>query len=198
MEWRRSGCTSATASTICSRRDESRAVVCFCWSVVEFLLRGSSGMEMKRSYGFTRRKECRLSLYGRGRKILLSAIDGKFSNVAHERQLPRSLHFARQRSRRPRTAGGQSNCGVTFFFVEVSYKAVCWASRKPKRRKSGPAATTNSFFTHLQNQFWRAALGGDRCGVPKTQRCVYLLWSEWKENIVTPCRAALSLIWPIN
>ena len=45
----------------------------FCWSVVEFLLRGSSGMEMKRSYGFTRRKECWLSLYGRERKILLSA-----------------------------------------------------------------------------------------------------------------------------
>ena len=54
VEWRRSGCTSATASTICSRRDESRAAAFFCWSVVEFPLRGSIGMEMKRSYGFSR------------------------------------------------------------------------------------------------------------------------------------------------
>ena len=88
----------------------------FCSSVVEYLLRGSIGMEMKRSYGFTRRKECWLSLYGRECKILLQPkSDGKFSDVAHERQLPRSLYFARQRSRRRSTAGGQSNCGVPFF-----------------------------------------------------------------------------------
>ena len=95
-------------------------------------------MEMKRSYGFFRRKECRLSLYWRERKILLSAINDKFSSVAHGRQLPRCLYFARQRNRRRRTACSRSNCGVPFFFVEVSYEAVCWAWMKPKQKKNWP------------------------------------------------------------
>ena len=97
-------------------------------------------MEMKRSYGFTRRKECWLSLYGRERKILLPAINGKFSNVAHERQLPQFLFFARQRNRRRRTAGGQSKCGVSFFsskYVTKLSVGLGWSQKKKKNWPGG-------------------------------------------------------------
>ena len=103
-------------------------------------------MEMKRSYGFTRRKECRLSLYGRGRKILLSAIDGKFSNVAHERQLPRSLHFARQRSRRPRTAGGQSNFWSYVFFRRSKLQSCLLGFEETKKKKIWPGGDDEFIF----------------------------------------------------
>ena len=111
-------------------------------------------MEMKRSYGFTRRKECWLSLYGRECKILLQPkSDGKFSDVAHERQLPRSLYFARQRSRRRSTAGGQSNCGVPFFSSKEVTKLSVGLGGNQKEENLARRRRQIHFFPHLQNQF---------------------------------------------
>ena len=145
----------------------------FCRSVVQFLLRGSIGMEMKWSYGFTRRKECWLSLCGRERKVLLLAINGKFSNVTHERQLPQFLYFARQRNRRRRTPGGQSNCGVPFFSSKWVTKLSVGLGGNRKKKKNWPGGDDKfinmtifgvHFFAWLWNQFWKAAMDGSRCG----------------------------------
>ena len=131
-------------------------------------------MEMKRSYGFTRRKECWLSLYGRECKILLQPkSDGKFSDVAHERQLPRSLYFARQRSRRRNTAGGQSNCGVPFFSSkEVTKLSVGLGGNQKEENLARRRRQIHqydyfwrSFFSRLRNQFWNASMEGGSCGV---------------------------------
>ena len=148
VEWRRSGCTSATASTICSRRDESRAAAFF------FLLVGCRiSAKRQQWYG----NEVNLWFYQKEGMSAVVVWEGTQNPLVRDRRQIQqrgpwttassvfifcaAAESATEDSRRP------EQLWSSVFFVEVSYKAVCWASRKPKRRKSGPAATTNSFFS---------------------------------------------------
>ena len=95
-------------------------------------------MEMKRSCGFFRRKECRLPLYWRERKNLLVRDQRQIQQCSPWTTATSVFIFCTAAESAAEDSMRPEQLRSSVFFVEVSYEAVCWAWMKPKQKKNWP------------------------------------------------------------